>query len=374
MISEKCFDRDYLETQQALFERGDLNLLDKCIHALALLCNLTQTGMPFLFKGGSSLLIHLPVIKRLSIDIDIISPVDDAALEAAVNQLSAMPPFVRHEEDERGVRGLPARRLFKFFYPSAATGNQEYVLLDVVLEKNCTLASVEKPVSCEFLEMEQVVSVQTPTIDALLGDKLTAFAPHTIGVLFQTDKGLSRTMQVVKQLYDIGELFNEINDIAAVKVAYEGSFQLENGYHDGRYSMNEALKDTKHVALQICLDGVRGGNPDAQITGQMKDGVARLRDHLIRDRLRWNIDVKVMAAKAYLLATYVGGKLELTPERLRYSPANEILDFIRSYNLPHLNSLKQTVPEAFYYLALAASASSFSANSTCSDANGSSRV
>ncbi|MDA3927149.1 MAG: nucleotidyl transferase AbiEii/AbiGii toxin family protein [Kiritimatiellae bacterium] len=353
MISGSCYTREYLETQQALLERGDLNLLDKCIHALALLCNLTQTGIPFLFKGGTSLLLHLPKIKRLSIDIDIISPVDGATLEAAVNQLSTMSPFVRHEEDERRIRGVPARRHFKFFYPSAATGNEEYVLLDVVLEKHCTLAAIEKPVRCEFLKMEGDVNVQTPTLDALLGDKLTAFAPHTIGVPFQTDKGLSRTMQVVKQLYDIGELFNEISDLAAVKVAYEGSFHLENGYHDGRYSMTDALKDTKHVALQICLDGVRGGNPDALITDQMKDGVGRLRDHLIRDRLRWNIDVKIMAAKAYLLAAYVGGELELPPERLRYSLSNEILDFIRSYDLPHLNSLKQTVPEAFYYLALA---------------------
>ena len=359
MISGSCYTREHLEAQQALLERGDLNLLDKCIHALALLCNLTQTGMPFLFKGGTSLLLHLPKIRRLSIDIDIISPADDTTLEAAVNQIATLPPFVRHEEDERGVRGLPARRHFKFFYPSAATGNQEYVLLDVVLEGNCNLASVEKPVSCEFLDMEQEVSVQTLTLEALLGDKLTAFAPHTIGVPFQTAAGISRTMQVVKQLYDIGELFNEINDLAAVKAAYEDSFQLENGYHGARYSMNNALEDTKHVALQICLDGVRGGNPDALITGQIKDGVGRLRDHLIRDRLRWNTDVKIMAAKAYLLVTYVGGGVELTSDRLRYVPTEEMLDFVRRYDLPkhpHLNSLKQTVPEAFYYLALAVGA------------------
>lgn len=38
---------------------------------------------------------------------------------------------------------------------------------------------IENPI---FMSSEPIVSVKVPSIDALLGDKLTAFAPNTIGI------------------------------------------------------------------------------------------------------------------------------------------------------------------------------------------------
>lgn len=52
----------------------DIALAEKTIRAFSLLEALARSGCPFLFKGGSSLMLHLNTSRRLSIDIDIICP------------------------------------------------------------------------------------------------------------------------------------------------------------------------------------------------------------------------------------------------------------------------------------------------------------
>ena len=52
----------------------DIALVEKTIRAFSLLEALARSGCPFIFKGGSSLMLHMNTSKRLSIDIDIICP------------------------------------------------------------------------------------------------------------------------------------------------------------------------------------------------------------------------------------------------------------------------------------------------------------
>ena len=49
-------------------------LVEKVIRAFSLLEALARSGCPFIFKGGSSLMLHFGSSRRLSIDIDIICP------------------------------------------------------------------------------------------------------------------------------------------------------------------------------------------------------------------------------------------------------------------------------------------------------------
>ena len=63
--------------------------------------------------------------------------------------------------------------------------------------------------------------VKVPSVESILGDKLTAFAPHTIGVKPITeheDKIVDKKIEVIKQffdvasLYDVAEMQNEITE------------------------------------------------------------------------------------------------------------------------------------------------------------------
>lgn len=165
----------------------DPGLREKCVRALTLPGHLTESGLPFLFKGGTSILLHLPRIRRLFIDIDIVSPASNEDLERM------------------------RRRHFKLWFRSerAPTG-EDFVLLDVVQEAHCPHDTVKLPIHAAFLVPNREIPVTLPTIESLLGDKLTAFAPTTICVgvkLRRRDNQPGEIMQVAKQLFDVGVLF-----------------------------------------------------------------------------------------------------------------------------------------------------------------------
>ena len=127
-----------------------------------------ERGLPFIFKGGTSLLLHLPEVRRLSRDIDIVCGRPAAGVTAAVAAVGGRAPFLRWEEDDRGARGLPQRRHFKFFYRSALPGlaGQE-LLLDVVEEAREVHTLVMRPIRTSFLAPEAEHLVRVPTIESL---------------------------------------------------------------------------------------------------------------------------------------------------------------------------------------------------------------
>lgn len=350
MIAEKCFKAEYIHSLRAEYG-GDPILYEKCIHAFALLEYLSQSDIPFLFKGGTSLLLHLPNIRRLSIDIDIVSHVSGAELDMVVERIADIPPFLRSEESERGVRGLPTRRHFKLFYHSQVENKESYVLLDVVEEDECVLVTEQKDISMEFLQMESLCQVTMPTVEALLGDKTTAFAPNTIGVPYVTDKGRSMTMQVVKQLFDIGELYNIASDFDAVRIAFDASCEMENKYREEDYSREDVLQDIIETGLGICAFSLKGA-PSFDYENEVLDGVKRLKNHLVRDKFRMDREAKIAAAKAVLLASSLLSGQALPFEI--YTGSDEQLEELKTAELTDLclgyNRLKVVLPDAFFYL------------------------
>ncbi|MBS0537002.1 MAG: nucleotidyl transferase AbiEii/AbiGii toxin family protein, partial [Proteobacteria bacterium] len=250
MIKQEFFTREKLkQSSQSL--RVDPGILEKAVHALALLGHLAESGLPFVFKGGTSLLLHLDPIRRLSIDIDIFCHAAPAELDSVLARVARLPPFIGHEEQDRGQRGLPQRRHFKFFYDSPTQNTRLHILLDVVEEANCPVDLVEKPIRTSFIEVEREVLVRLPTVEGLLGDKLTAFAPHTTGVPFRAKNGDSNIMQVVKQLFDVAELFGAIGDLVSVARAYDAMQALETGYRGDSFTREETLIDTSNAAYAL---------------------------------------------------------------------------------------------------------------------------
>ncbi|MCC5851069.1 MAG: nucleotidyl transferase AbiEii/AbiGii toxin family protein [Verrucomicrobia bacterium] len=357
MIEGECFTTEYLQAQRRQFGLVDPLLLEKCIHALALLGLLAESEMPFLFKGGTSLLLHLPKIRRLSIDVDIVTSVTGSDLERTIQKMGKQVPFIRQDENERGTRGLPARRHFRYFYNSCLINKEDYVLLDVVEEEDCGLESVSLPIKTEFIQTERDLNVRVPTAEALLADKLTAFAPRTLGVPFRTAKGASMTMQVVKQMFDIGELYGCLRNLEVFRGAYKESHRMEALYRGGGHSITDTLHDSHHTAKQLLLHGVKGGKPEMAMVSDLIDGIKRLQNHLVRYPFRTNLEAKIAAAKVCLLTRIMDGTVTPSPESLTFTLETRS-DLVREYQLKDyqpLNRIKTTLPEAFYYLALSES-------------------
>ena len=331
-------------------DKVDPGILEKAVHALALLGHLADSGLPFVFKGGTSLLLHLPRPRRLSIDIDIFCHAAPEELDAVLVEIAQRAPFTGFEEQNRGERGLPRRRHFKFHYPSPTQGRPLHILLDVVEEAECPVDLIDKPIRTPFIEVEREVLVRVPTLEALLGDKLTAFAPCTTGVPFRpANGGPCDTMQVVKQLFDVAELFGAIDDLSAVTRAYDAMQALENGYRGGGFSREQTLDDTRDACLALATRDLKG-IARSEEADWLWDGAQRLRSHLIGGRFGLD-DARIAAGKVALLSAVLRqGHLELAPAQLRYHGNIEaIRDLQIEGDWQVLNRLKAANPEAFFY-------------------------
>ena len=351
MIAEICFTADWLERKRRELNGVDPALLERALHAFALLGHLAESGLTFVFKGGTSLLLHVPVIRRLSIDIDILCAAPAEELDRILAEVATVPPFVRYEEDERGSRGQPERRHFKFFYTPLVVGNPApYVLLDVVEESSVPHEVIAKPISPNLLEIKREILVTVPTVESLLADKLAAFAPHTVGVpVVRSDGNAIETMQIMKQLFDVGELFSLAQDLEAVRRVYARVFELENGYRGGGFSVGDALHDTLDMSMRYCLSGFRGARKHADVQ-LLEDGRGKLEGHLVDHRYDQQT-AKIAAAKAGLLAQLLRAETtSISWHDCQTVPATETLRPLEIAGALHyLNRLKAINPEAFWY-------------------------
>lgn len=71
MIKAECFSEVYIRRKAKELHANDPLLLEKSIHAFVLLGHLADSGIPFVFKGGTCAMLLLDPIRRLSIDVDI---------------------------------------------------------------------------------------------------------------------------------------------------------------------------------------------------------------------------------------------------------------------------------------------------------------
>lgn len=351
MIAPECFSSDWVERCRADFGAGSSLLVEKTIHALALLDALARRDVPFVFRGGTSLLLRLPRLRRLSIDIDITSPLPDGELDLVLAEVGTMPPFERFEEDQRGHHRLPARRHFKFHYtPLRNWGNQtSHVILDVVRDSAVHPRIDRVPLQSPLIRVIEAAAVSVPSIEGLLADKLTAFAPRTVGVPLRPGSA----MQVVKHLFDAAELLEAMTHPGELAAAYGVLFAAENRYRDGRFSRDEALEDIADTGRLICGLGLKGAPPSAEAE-MLQDGARALAGHLLGTRFG-QPELKLAAAKLVWVAETLR-RGDIPAGGLPRFDATRIGALIDA-RLPgdeHLYRLKRLLPEVYYYLALGA--------------------
>lgn len=356
MFSADAFKPEWINTQRRQLGNCDPAILEKCVHALTLLGYLVESGLPFIFKGGTSLLLHMPQVRRLSRDIDIVCGRPAADVAAVAGAIGGRAPFLRWQEDDRGARGLPRRRHFKFFYRSALPGFVEHeLLLDVVEEAREVHTLVTRPIRTSFLAPEAEHLVRVPTIESLLGDKLTAFAPHTIGVPFYKGANQEEQLQqVAKQLFDIGVLFDVATDFDAVAKSYTAVAAQESEYRGNQHSRDAALDDTWQacIALTATKPAILANYPDAKL---LHDGLDKMRGHLTTPGYVADVQARrTLAAKAAALAAHLRAGATFDFGSMRYTGSREQIEALRAATLNRLplswiDGVKGANAEAYYY-------------------------
>ena len=125
------------------------------------------------------MLLLLEEPRRLSTDIDIIvEPETD--INSLITQAGKIFPFIDVTENVRKGANRIEKRHFRFHFRSPRTEKDINVLLDVVFERNPYRKVINMPIRVPLLLHEgEDLWVKVPDKNCILGDKLTAFAPHT---------------------------------------------------------------------------------------------------------------------------------------------------------------------------------------------------
>jgi len=71
MITDNSFTKQWIQSIKFV-KQGQYETLEKVVYAMYLLEELVKTEVFFVFKGGSSLLLHFQDLQRFSIYIDIL--------------------------------------------------------------------------------------------------------------------------------------------------------------------------------------------------------------------------------------------------------------------------------------------------------------
>ena len=346
MIDPKSRSLEWITEAACRLGVHDIALVEKTIRALSLLEALARSGCPFLFKGGSSLMLHLNTSKRLSIDIDIICP-PGTMIENYLGKYAEEYGFGKVELVERISRMDVPKQHAKFYYEVSYPGNggQDKILLDVLFEETHYSKIVSLPIQSPLLITEHpLVMVSLPSHEDLLGDKLTAFAPHTTGIpFFKGEKMCS--MEIIKQLFDVASLFDITDDLTITRTTFKKFAAIELQYrHQEPDNIQQVLDDIYQTALCVCMRGLQNPNEYKLL----QDGINRIGGFMIGERYTLDSAIVNAAKVAYLCKLLEKGYNEIH----HYNPGllGELSDQILQLPIPtKLNKLKKTHPEAFFY-------------------------
>ena len=334
MINKETYTIDWiLNLKSKLGKRIDPKLIEKVIWALILLEQLKINGLNFTFKGGTALLLATEKPKRFSIDIDIITEHSEKEIITVLEKTVEEQTFLSWEDDNNS-KHTPDAPIghFKTYYKSVVDGNIEPILLDLLYISNPYPQVREIEVKHPWLSTSgKETMISLPTFDSILGDKLTAFAPKTTCILYSKN----RPLEIIKQLYDIAFLFDNINDIKIVKASYQKVVHEEIGFRKLDISAKEVLEDTWQTCYTLAGRDIKS-----------KEFIQNFTNFTI-DRFRIDEAITAAAKVAYL-TKLIPSDEEIQIEQFK-NPL-EIKDWLiedPKYN--KLNKLKKNNPEAFYY-------------------------
>lgn len=328
-----------LNLKNKLGKRVDPKLIEKVIWALTLLEQLKIRGLNFTFKGGTALLLATEVPKRFSIDIDIITEHSEQEIITVLQKIVDEEVFLSWEDDNhrKHTPDAPIGH-FKAYYISVVDENIEPILLDLLYTPNPYPEVQEVPIKHSWLSTSKDETIITmPTFAAILGDKLTAFAPKTTGILYSKN----RPVEIIKQLYDIAFLFDNIDNLEIVKSSYNKVVHEEIGFRKLAITPQEVLNDTSQACYVLAERDLKSGE-----FYHLQMGIKNFTNFIID---RFGIDEAIIAAaKVAYLAKLIQSEDQIKIERFK-NPL-EIKDWlIEDQNYNKLNKLKKNNPEAFYY-------------------------
>jgi hypothetical protein len=332
MIDLVTLSKEWITEKQKKHKR-DPGIIESMVHALFLLEQLKHSGLDFIFKGGTSLILLLDKAARFSVDIDVVvSPeLKQKSLEKYLDKIIANSSGVFSEvllDERRSYKGPVPKAHYRFRYKSAFVGKEKEgqikqnidreILLDVLFAENPYPNLVQKPIYTEWIKLKgEPLVVTMPCLNSISGDKLVAFAPNTTGVPYwrssknkEGEDVLSEMFrEIVKQLFDVGCLFDVIDDTAIFRESYRISVASEIQYRADRNikSPEEVLRDTISTALILARRDKQVNVIDKQNFTNLSTGLDQFAHFVYGGNFKIEQAQLASAKAAYLAAIQLTG-------------------------------------------------------------------
>lgn len=249
-----------------------------------------------------------------SIDIDIICP-PGTDIEQYLKEYKDFG-FIDYKSVERIQRGTDIPKSHsKFFYQVAFmddSSRQESILLDVLNEDCHYEQVVELPIDGPFLKIEGTPSiVKVPSVGDILGDKLTAYAPNTTGIPYfkKTQDGKERdcSMEIIKQLYDIARLFDEVDNLEVTSKSFGRIAEVELSYRGLGNNPSLIFEDVRQTSLCLATRGSEGKGDFAML----QRGISRIKSFMFRGGYLIENAIIDSARAAYIATLLEKGQTEI---------------------------------------------------------------
>lgn len=349
MIQDKSYTKEWIEAKVKEYDANSYDLAEKMTYALSLLEQLSFKGLDFIFKGGTSLVLMFEHFHRFSKDIDILIPVKPNNLTDIFDKIIEDTLFTKWEKSERQSDEFQVpKEHYKFYYKLSKPSKyaEQPVLLDIIYVENTYPETTQVTVNHHSLNTDiPFTTVTIPTFNSITGDKLTAFAPTTIGIPY----GKGKAVEIAKQLYDLNLLIDSITDIKIVAESFEKTATMVIHHYKKDISVNEVYQDIIDTAF--CMAMMENKNPNPELYKEIKSGVTSLSQYLgKKTNFTYNKAITASAKVAYLATCLMKGK---EPKNVIWNTTTQ-LEF-KNTTIGHpeyskLNkALKASYSEAWYY-------------------------
>lgn len=346
MIKKESYSSAWLDAKVKEYDATSYDLAEKMMHAFMLLEQLKLKGLDFIFKGGTALVLMTEEFHRFSKDIDIVIPEEPKNLKEIFDAIVADTDFIKWEESERqnDEFNVPKKH-FKFYYPeNKPTKYEKPILLDIIFVESTYPATRSAQIKHPLLITEDPhTEVIIPTFDSITGDKLTAFAPNTVGIPI----GKNKEIEIAKQLFDLHLLFDKIDSHAHVDEAFDRTAQMCVNAYQTKFTTLQVYEDIIETSYTICMMGKH----NVPVYNEIKIGVTGLSQYLSKKtKFGYNIAILASSRITYLVACLMKG---VEPKKLDWQKVSP--DDLKNKKIDHekywaLNkSLKAGYPEAWYY-------------------------
>ena len=261
--------------------------LEKAIFALEYVAQLQEEGLDFVFKGGSAVQILLgDQWNRLSVDADICT-------NTSKREVSYVVESVKNKFNDNGFSYTPRNSDLETKFVSyriatpPITDISRTILLDIQMMKpRYSLQSTK----LESFFYDSDITVQTPTINSILGDKLSVIGPTTIGRKLENSRN---GIEYAKHFYDINSLYNNLTNLKEAKETYSSIIEIQEIIRDTKYHLSQCIDDALLTCKTACLPQglgeqlIRESSVDRERVSlefeKLQDGLSRFRPFIVSE-------------------------------------------------------------------------------------------